>query len=173
MASWSRAVPARASHFDSWLGGSRQRLELHGSWPPCPLRSHVVPVKGPIQRVHFKWDPSLALRNQVHYINVMLLISPRRLQDVWKDTVSLHWCVTSLPGWDQEWEWHWWRHGDSSRRIIPRGSSPFCAGKGIGAKSPGKTEKKGLISHWGKPRRGEPESLSLHLPISVCKHNEL
>lgn len=55
-----------------------------------------VPYGG-CQRKLFRWDPSPDLCKQVHYINVMLLISLQRLQYMWKDIMSLHWCVASRP----------------------------------------------------------------------------
>lgn len=171
MVSWSRAVPARASPLTSGQEGPQGvRTEARAAWVLVPLPTEV-PCGG-CQRKLFRWDSALDLCNRVRYINVMLLISLRRLQYVWKDTVLLHWCVASLCTWDQEREWQWWWQGDSSRSIIPHGSSPFCVCKGIGAKIHGKTEKKRFVSHCSKLRREEHEHLSLNLPISVCKHNE-
>lgn len=147
-------------------------MEAGAAWVLVPWPTEVP--CGCCQGKLFRRASSLDLCNQVHYLNVVLLIYLRSLQNMRKDSVSLHQCVASLPTWDWEWEWQWWqfKQGDSSRSIIPHGSSPFCVCKGIGAKIHGKTEK-GLISHWDKLRREEHKILFLNLPISFWKHNEL
>lgn len=80
MGSWSRAVPDRASHFDSGQAGPQCGQDRGWNCTEVPC--------GGYQRKFFRWGSSLNLCNQVHCISVMLLISPRRLQCMWKDTVS-------------------------------------------------------------------------------------